>query len=153
MAKTYSELLRHPRWQEKRLEVMKRAGFKCEICGSQEETLHVHHGYYEKGKKPWEYPGCALHCICQLCHSEVTELINEIKCSIGSKSPAELFRILGYVKCFDSENHMFGLEIGGDEEVRGVADYFGTTPSDIVNRCQNDDAIGEIDGIGFWMVD
>jgi 5-methylcytosine-specific restriction endonuclease McrA len=53
--KTYFEKLKDPRWQRKRLEVMERAGFACEYCGSATETLNVHHGFYEKGKEPWEY--------------------------------------------------------------------------------------------------
>lgn len=54
--KSYIELLKHPKWQKKRLEVLKLAGFQCENCGSEEETLHIHHAYYEKGLAPWDYP-------------------------------------------------------------------------------------------------
>jgi len=32
--KTYYGLLKHPKWQKKRLEVMENAGFECEDCGS-----------------------------------------------------------------------------------------------------------------------
>lgn len=33
-------------------------------------TLHVHHKYYEPGKKPWEYPDEALITLCESCHSD-----------------------------------------------------------------------------------
>lgn len=154
MKKTYSELLKHPKWQKKRLEVMERSGFRCEICGSKEKTLHVHHAYYKKGNMPWEYPLGSLHCLCELCHSEVTELTNDIKDSIGSKSPHDLSRILGYVKCLDARNDPRpGLELDGDAEIKGAADYFGTTPEDLKNKCQCEYEIGEIDGINFWIVE
>lgn len=56
MASDFFELYKHPRWQAMRLKIMKRDEFTCEECGSTEEMLTVHHSYYERGKKPWEYP-------------------------------------------------------------------------------------------------
>jgi len=60
VARSYAEKLKDPRWQRKRLEVMKRADFACENCGDRESTLNVHHGYYEPGLDPWEYSDNAL---------------------------------------------------------------------------------------------
>lgn len=66
--KSYSDLLRDPRWQKKRLEVLDKAGFKCEECGCDSDELHVHHCWYEKGKMPWEYSDCCFKCLCRECH-------------------------------------------------------------------------------------
>lgn len=66
----YGELLKHPNWQKKRLEVMQFANFKCQLCGESEKMLNVHHSKYEKGKKPWEYPTNALICLCEDCHTK-----------------------------------------------------------------------------------
>jgi hypothetical protein len=33
--------------------------------------LNVHHHYYTKGKRPWEYPDDALETLCRDCHIEV----------------------------------------------------------------------------------
>lgn len=52
----YWQLLKDPRWQRKRLEVLNRANFACRECGGTDLTLHVHHRYYISGRKPWEYP-------------------------------------------------------------------------------------------------
>lgn len=70
---TYSEKLRDPRWQKKRLEVLSRNGFKCEGCDSTENTLHVHHCYYMKAD-PWDYPDSAYKCLCEECHKNRQEL-------------------------------------------------------------------------------
>lgn len=67
---TYREKLQDPRWQRKRLEVMQRSGFSCAECFSKDKTLNVHHGYYEKGLDPWDYPDDTLHCLCSDCHSQ-----------------------------------------------------------------------------------
>ncbi|MCH8041761.1 MAG: hypothetical protein IH977_15675 [Nitrospinae bacterium] len=58
---SYYDLLKHPKWQKKRLRIMERSGFECESCGDNESMLSVHHSYYEKGKKPWEYDDESLH--------------------------------------------------------------------------------------------
>lgn len=63
---SYSALLRDPRWQRKRLEIMRRANFRCEDCGSDRRTLNVHHERYDG--LPWESPGDALACLCEGCH-------------------------------------------------------------------------------------
>lgn len=58
-----------PRWQKRRLEVMQRDAFCCARCFDSESTLNVHHAYYVKGRKPWEYPDFALSTLCSDCHS------------------------------------------------------------------------------------
>ena len=67
----YSEALKHPLWQRKRLEVLESAGFRCERCWSDDRTLHAHHKIYIKGRKPWEYERELLECLCELCHEVV----------------------------------------------------------------------------------
>lgn len=66
----YSEKLKDPRWQRKRLEVLQREDFTCETCKAIEKTLHVHHKFYETGKEPWEYPLEAFMVLCVDCHEE-----------------------------------------------------------------------------------
>lgn len=65
---SYSDLLKDPRWQRKRLEVMEAAGFACELCRATDKTLNVHHAKYVRGRKPWEYDRSELHCLCEGCH-------------------------------------------------------------------------------------
>lgn len=70
MAKlTYSEQLRHPNWQRKRLEAMEAAGFECSNCGDKESTLNVHHKRYVKGRMAWEYDLEDLAVLCEPCHA------------------------------------------------------------------------------------
>lgn len=70
MAKTYYEKLRDPRWQRKRLEIMERDGFACRSCLSKTDTLNVHHGFYDRGVDPWDYPGESLITLCEQCHED-----------------------------------------------------------------------------------
>lgn len=65
---TYTDKLKDPRWQKRRLEIFQRDGFACVECNSKTETLHVHHRYYIGGRAPWEYPEFALVTLCAECH-------------------------------------------------------------------------------------
>lgn len=66
MANNYSEKLKDPRWQRKRLEVLQRDNFTCSCCGDDKSTLHVHHVKYNG--EPWEVDSSLLVTFCELCH-------------------------------------------------------------------------------------
>lgn len=69
---TYSEKLKDPRWQKKRLKILERDNFECINCNDKNKTLHVNHLYYLKEKKPWEYPDGILFTLCEDCHTNFT---------------------------------------------------------------------------------
>jgi hypothetical protein len=68
--KTYSDKLKDPRWQKKRLEIFERDGWECQVCGDKKATLAVHHRDYVFGKEPWDYPNSSLVTLCEHCHEE-----------------------------------------------------------------------------------
>lgn len=65
--KKYLEKLKDPRWQRLRLEILQRDDFSCQSCGSNTETLHVHHLNYT-GYNPWDAPENDLITLCEDCH-------------------------------------------------------------------------------------
>ena len=67
----YSDLLKDPRWQQKRLSILNRDDWKCTFCGSGENQLQVHHIIYLWHRKPWEYPNELLCTACSDCHNEI----------------------------------------------------------------------------------
>ena len=70
----YNDKLRDPRWQKRRLEIMERDNFTCQICGSglnDGEPLNVHHKKYINGKEIWEYSDGMLITLCEKCHKKV----------------------------------------------------------------------------------
>lgn len=73
----YSELLKDPRWQKKRLKILERDGFICQQCFDEESTLNVHHIKYLG--KPWEIEDRYLITLCQDCHKGVSECTTQIK--------------------------------------------------------------------------
>lgn len=67
---TYSEKLKDPRWQKKRLEIFERDSFYCQRCYDDTSTLMVHHNYYLPNTDPWEYHNECLVTLCQECHND-----------------------------------------------------------------------------------
>lgn len=78
----FSEQIKDPRWQKKRLQVLELHDFKCEICGNTENELHVHHSRYIKNRMYWEYDNDVLMCLCSKCHERIhkkTQVVKEVK--------------------------------------------------------------------------
>lgn len=69
----YSEKLKNPKWQKRRLEIMKRDNFTCRFCGNKDETLNVHHVYYFGNMDPWEADDGQLITLCESYHLEMHE--------------------------------------------------------------------------------
>lgn len=92
----YSDKLKSPKWQKKRLEMLERDNFTCQCCGDTETMLHVHHKKYEWQRLPWEYPDSGLITVCNHCHLAIHAIMQaEInfngdirKLPIGDKMPA-----------------------------------------------------------------
>lgn len=86
---SYNEQIKSPHWQKRRLQILQRDNFTCQICSSTEKTLHVHHLCYRKDAKIWDYPDNTLITLCEDCHRmehemqsendySVTNLINDL---------------------------------------------------------------------------
>jgi hypothetical protein len=73
----YSDKLKDPRWQKKRLKILERDEWQCQKCGEKENTLHVHHLRYFPNKEPWEYLDEDLLTLCCDCHEYETEARKE----------------------------------------------------------------------------
>lgn len=91
---TYSEKLRDPRWQKKRLEVMERDGFACQRCESKSKTLNVHHLVYPKGKAPWDAGNEDLVTLCEDCHvvADDQEALRRFRAFMACGYPVETLR-------------------------------------------------------------
>lgn len=86
----YSEQLKHPKWQEKRLRVFDTAGFRCARCGDADRSLHAHHKLYIRGRKPWEYEDGMLECLCEACHQVAHAERDELDRLVALRPTAEV---------------------------------------------------------------
>jgi hypothetical protein len=137
---SYTDLLKHPKWQRKRLEIMQRADFKCEECDNDEVTLNVHHSYYKKDHAPWEYPNESLHCLCENCHERITNIQNRLNRQVRklSKRYDCLLMLLGYALGIESEIDLdVPIEVFSHDIAVGLADYWSITPRSLMNALQD----------------
>lgn len=81
---SYEKQIKSPHWQKRRLQILQRDNFTCQICGSTEKTLHVHHLCYKKDAKIWDYPDKTLITLCEDCHRIEHEMRSENDNSITS---------------------------------------------------------------------
>jgi len=88
---SYSEKLKDPRWQKKRLSIMERDRWQCKMCFTETVTLNVHHLFYDKGKDPWEYDNGALITLCEDCHRKEHDFS-----SIAKDELFEAFKRVGF---------------------------------------------------------
>lgn len=70
----YSKKLKSPLWQKKRLEILNRDNFTCQLCTDVETELQVHHKKYNG--EPHEAPNEDLLTLCKHCH-ETETLLNK----------------------------------------------------------------------------
>lgn len=82
---TYSDKLRDPRWQKKRLEVMQRDNWTCLVCGDKKSPLNVHHKRYFPLLDPWEYDISGLETLCEKCHAKHHKIKPKISISEWKK--------------------------------------------------------------------
>lgn len=141
--KSYYELLKHPNWQRKRLEVLQRANFECENCGSKEATLNVHHSYYEKGFAPWEYPDESLHCLCEDCHKQTQDIQTLLQRQIGKLDLSDHEVLLGYALGREASSYpMVAIDVISYEVALGVGHCWNLTPEQVISALRD----GQIDG-------
>lgn len=81
----------HPKWQKKRLEILSRDNFTCQLCGSKDKTLQVHHFYYIHGRKVWEYDSSNFITFCDQCHKHEEDSLK--KCT---SVLIQTFKLIGF---------------------------------------------------------
>lgn len=123
--KSYFELLKDPRWQRRRLEILQRSDFECEGCCSTEKTLHVHHKIYRKGAMPWEYEDFELQALCEDCHASEhaqRESLNEAVALLG---PHEMDILIGFAEALAAQaDCILKVRLRNAEHAIGVSACF-----------------------------
>jgi hypothetical protein len=130
---TYVEKLKDPRWQKKRLERLEMSKFTCDNCNGNEEELHVHHKYYQKGKDPWDYEFDDFIVFCKGCHDSWHEAKSKLDKVIGNIHLAKCIdRISGYASFFMARD-IFKSDLADIQNILGFSDLFRTDMEAIIS--------------------
>ncbi len=65
----YSEQLKDKRWLTRRVDILRRDGYRCYLCGYFGPKVSVHHRRYTG--MAWEAPDEDLITLCKDCHSKL----------------------------------------------------------------------------------
>lgn len=127
---SYSDRLKDPRWQRRRLEVLNRENFTCETCAATDKTLHVHHKLYRKGAMPWEYEDHELEVLCKDCHESEHNTKEALAREMAEMSLWQLDQLLGYAislrvdRAWESDDvtKLEPVHVANAEQAEGLAD-------------------------------
>lgn len=119
---TYSEKLKNPKWQRKRLEILNRDNFTCCKCGDTETELHVHHLKYTG--EPYEAPNEDLETLCKHCH-EIVEIFTKNKNFKGDLSIVKINNML--LLYFLKGNFLFKI-VDNELNLESLIDFEKNSP-------------------------
>lgn len=130
---SYSELLKSPLWQKKRLEVLESSGWKCHRCYNEKDQLHVHHRRYRKGAKPWEYDNESFSVLCESCHTDITREKETLAQALDEyeKHNLPLGVVIWYLKAAVAMLTKEVLRPSTAEQMHGIAMFIGVPRSRI----------------------
>jgi hypothetical protein len=131
----YAEKLKNPLWQKKRLEILSRDNFTCQLCKDPKTTLHVHHKKYIKGNQPWDYPDSNFQALCAHCHAMVSTINNssEYNFLFAHKGNYDDGVFMAVYLIYPSSNEM-GVLFGNYKE--GVFNHYVSINKDTVDKVQ-----------------
>lgn len=114
----YKEQIKTPQWQKRRLDIMQKDNFTCQICGSTEKTLNVHHFVYHEGKMIWDYADWELITLCEECHMQEHNMMDCIIEQIESikRRGVTMHEIKSLLDTID-----ISLYLGNDEIIHSIA--------------------------------
>lgn len=113
----YKDQIKHPKWQKRRLEIMEKDSFTCQICGDTTTTLNVHHLTYHKDRDIWDYEDWELITLCECCHENEHSRMHDIQERIEyiKSRGVTMFEICGLL-----ENIDVSLYLGNDRAIHNV---------------------------------
>jgi hypothetical protein len=126
---TYSDKLRDPRWQKKRLEILERDGWACTCCEEPRKTLHVHHKKYNSN--PWDADDNDLVTLCEGCHKDLTGRIASLKGVIPLLDIGSVAVVAGFAKALIQSEQCVDVNLINAEEIDGFAQFHEVHPRKI----------------------
>lgn len=66
-------IINHPKWKQRRKDIIKRDNYTCQDCKSK-SNLQVHHKYYNNLYLYWEYSDKFLTTLCKTCHNDLHDV-------------------------------------------------------------------------------
>lgn len=136
MTMTYREQLLHPFWQRKRLQRLEASEWMCDHCAAEENTLHVHHKRYVKGRMAWEYENDELAVLCNKCHLDEHALDDLLKEMLSASSMwATLGSVVPLVGGYLAANYAIAPELADKAKAASHPTYLMGAIAHVAGLC------------------
>lgn len=147
----YWKRLQDPRWQKKRLEILARDEWVCTNCYEEGKTLHVDHGYYEKGQDPWDYPDASLTTLCKDCHELIGQKRLDLQKLLSGGGVMVMDYVIGFAAgvthCHVAETNA-PLIVKNENQLAGLASWMHCSVDELLPRW--DEETGRVRGPFPW---
>ena len=137
---TWSDQYKHPQWQKKRLEVLEASEFQCDMCGSKEKQLHVHHKQYFKGRMMWEYASDELQALCADCHEHNHKLNDRLKAALLI-THMDMEQITGYIEAQFMLENSESIAVRSYEHAIGIGHFCRLHADEVISAAQRNDGV------------
>lgn len=89
----YQQLLNTPEWKEFSARIKRTRNF-CFYCHRSDVALEVHHPFYDRDRKPWEYHDDEVITCCRACHREMEDQLKKFRTYVFRHMHPKAFRVL-----------------------------------------------------------
>lgn len=90
----YGKELQDARWDEFSHQTRIAKGNVCEICRLGDKPTQVHHPFYDRRRKPWEYSCAEVMLLCEDCHNQIHEQLQSFRRNVFGKLTPRAFQVL-----------------------------------------------------------
>ena len=135
---SYAEDLQTVEWQKKRLSILTRDKWTCQLCKDLGDAqLHVHHFFYIDGRRAWEYDDADLTTYCKYCHAlvEINKSMKEIQSVLHVTKYKNRHEMVIYALVHTIDNKEVCAIYNYDERDKSIEFVIGV-PEHIISRLQ-----------------
>lgn len=90
----YKEKLQSQEWRDFSRAAKENANYACQMYKRGKVRLNLHHLFYDLNKEPWEYEPQDVVVICEGCHNEIHDQLQNFRRFVFGKLNPQSFRVL-----------------------------------------------------------
>jgi len=90
----FKESYSDPKWRAFSEEIRALYAWQCRWCRATDKRTQVHHLFYKKGAKPWDYSKKDVILLCGDCHATAHELLTQFRELIFPRMSPQALKVL-----------------------------------------------------------
>lgn len=83
-----------PEWKAFSTTIRRERQNACQCCKRSDKPTHVHHPFYKPGAEPWQYSKEEVVLLCDNCHEELHEQLNNFRRYVFTKMTPRVLQVI-----------------------------------------------------------